>query len=70
MLALSPSGGARRSDVRPGGRAALILGAEGPGLTPAVMARCRTVGIPMAGGFDSLNVAATSAVALHQMRFG
>ena len=32
--------------------------------------RCRTVAIPMAGGFDSLNVAATSAVALHQMRFG
>ncbi|MEH6664439.1 MAG: RNA methyltransferase [Brevundimonas sp.] len=70
LLALSPSGGERLSDVRPGGRAALILGAEGPGLAPAVMARCRTVGIPMAGGFDSLNVAATSAVALHQMRFG
>lgn len=70
LLALSPSGGERLSQVRPGGRAALILGAEGPGLAPAVMARCRTVAIPMAGGFDSLNVAATSAVALHQMRFG
>lgn len=70
LLALSPSGGERLSDVRPGGRAALILGAEGPGLTPAVMTRCRTVAIPMAGGFDSLNVAATSAVALHQIRFG
>jgi tRNA G18 (ribose-2'-O)-methylase SpoU len=70
LLALSPSGGERLSEVRPGGRAALILGAEGPGLAPAVMARCRTVAIPMAGGFDSLNVAATSAVALHQMRFG
>ena len=70
LLALSPSGEQPLSDVRPGGRAALILGAEGPGLAPAVMARCRTVAIPMAGGFDSLNVAATSAVALHQMRFG
>jgi tRNA G18 (ribose-2'-O)-methylase SpoU len=70
LLALSPSGGDRLSEVRPGGRAALILGAEGPGLSPDVMARCRTVAIPMAGGFDSLNVAATSAVALHQMRFG
>ena len=70
LLALSPSGEQPLSEVRPGGRAALILGAEGPGLSPAVMARCRTVAIPMAGGFDSLNVAATSAVALHQMRFG
>lgn len=70
LLALSPAGEARLSDLRPGGRAALVLGAEGPGLTPDVMARCRTVAIPMAGGFDSLNVAATSAVALHQLRFG
>lgn len=70
LLALSPSGRERLGDVRPGGRAALILGAEGPGLEAAVMARCRTVAIPMANGFDSLNVAATSAVALHQMRFG
>lgn len=70
LMALSPSGRERLSDTRPGGRAALILGAEGPGLDPAVLARCRTVAIPMAGGFDSLNVAATSAVALHQMRFG
>lgn len=70
LLALSPAGEARLSDLRPGGRAALVLGAEGPGLTPDVMARCRTVAIPMAGRFDSLNVAATSAVALHQLRFG
>ncbi|MFN3814830.1 TrmH family RNA methyltransferase [Brevundimonas sp.] len=70
LLALSPSGEQPLSDVRPGGRAALILGAEGPGLAPVIMARCRTGAIPMAGGFDSLNVAATSAVALHQMRFG
>lgn len=70
LLALSPSGAERLNQVRPAGRAALILGAEGPGLEAAVLARCRTVAIPMAGGFDSLNVAATSAVALHQMRFG
>lgn len=70
LLALSPAGRERLCDVRPGGRAALILGAEGPGLEPAVMARCRTVAIPMAGGFDSLNVAAAGAVALHQLRFG
>jgi tRNA G18 (ribose-2'-O)-methylase SpoU len=31
------------------------------------MRRARTVGIPMAGGFDSLNVAVTSALALYQI---
>ena len=38
-----------------------------PGLPQAVIARCRPIGIAMAGGFDSLNVAATSAVALHHL---
>jgi tRNA G18 (ribose-2'-O)-methylase SpoU len=33
------------------------------------MARVRTVGIPMAGGFDSLNVATTSGIVLHHLRF-
>lgn len=69
-VALSPSAPEPLHRYRPGGPAALLLGAEGPGLPPAVLARCRAVSIPMAGGFDSLNVAATSAVALHQLRFG
>ena len=36
----------------------------------AIIRRCRAVGIRMSGGFDSLNVAATSAVALHQLTAG
>ena len=48
-----------------GGRVALILGPEGPGLSPEVIARCRPVGIPMSGGFDSLNVSVASGIALH-----
>ena len=52
------------------GRAALLLGSEGPGLPKEVMARCLTVAIPMASGFDSLNVAVTSGIALHQLAFG
>jgi tRNA G18 (ribose-2'-O)-methylase SpoU len=32
-----------------------------------VMARARTVRIEMAGGFDSLNVATTSGIVLHQL---
>jgi len=45
-------------------RAALVLGTEGPGLPDAVLARARTLRIPMAGDFDSLNVAVTSGIAL------
>ena len=66
-LALSPSGGTTLSDFRRKGRAAIILGAEGPGLAPDLMARARTVRIPMAAGFDSLNVAVTSGIVLHQL---
>lgn len=69
-LALSPAGAEPLHRLKTEGPACLVLGAEGPGLPQAVLARCRTVAIPMAGGFDSLNVAATSAVALHQLRFG
>jgi tRNA G18 (ribose-2'-O)-methylase SpoU len=66
-LALSPSGAvALEHAVRPP-RAALLLGAEGPGLDPALMARTTTVSIPMSGGFDSLNLATTSGVALYQL---
>lgn len=70
VIALTPSATESLSRLRPGGRRALLLGSEGPGLPPAVIARCRAVGIPMSGGFDSLNVAATSAIALHQLTVG
>jgi tRNA G18 (ribose-2'-O)-methylase SpoU len=64
-LALSPSGAQTLSQVRPTSRTALVLGAEGPGLPPTLLARCRTVRIAMAPGFDSLNVAVTAGIALH-----
>jgi tRNA G18 (ribose-2'-O)-methylase SpoU len=67
VLALTPSAREPLSAVRRGGRQALLLGSEGPGLPASVLSRCRTVGIEMAGGFDSLNVAATGAVALYQL---
>lgn len=51
------------------GRVALILGAEGDGLSRAAMAKADAiVTIPMAMGIDSLNVAAASAVALWALR--
>ena len=43
---------------------ALVVGAEGPGLSSGVLERCRQARIPMAPGVDSLNVAAATAVAL------
>lgn len=66
-LALSPSGAEVLARTRIDGRVAVLLGSEGPGLSPAVMARGRTVRIPMSGDFDSLNVATTSAVVLHHL---
>ena len=55
---------ARRPD-----RVALLLGAEGDGLSRSALAAADTiVTIPMAGGVDSLNVAAASAVALWELR--
>ncbi len=64
-LALSPSGAEDLARLAPPLKVALLLGTEGPGLPPALLARCRSVRIPMAEGFDSLNVATAGAVALH-----
>jgi tRNA G18 (ribose-2'-O)-methylase SpoU len=68
-LALSPSGAERLVDLVPPLRAAVLLGSEGPGLSQAVMARARTVSIPMSPGWDSLNVAVTGGIVLHHLAF-
>jgi len=45
------------------------VGSEGPGLTAASLAAAdRVVRISMAPGFDSLNVATATGVALHALR--
>jgi tRNA G18 (ribose-2'-O)-methylase SpoU len=65
-LALTP--GPDAADLRsltPPPRVALLLGSEGPGLQPPTLARADLrVRIPMHVGNDSLNVAATAAIAL------
>ncbi|GIJ60638.1 TrmH family RNA methyltransferase [Virgisporangium aurantiacum] len=49
-------------------RPALLLGAEGPGLTAAALAAAdAAVMIPMHNGVDSLNVAAAAAVAFYEV---
>lgn len=63
--AMTPSATLSLHEAPRGGRVAVILGSEGPGLPESVIARCRAVGIPMAGGFDSLNVSVAGGIALH-----
>ena len=47
----------------------LVMGSEGPGLSPALAAACsRLVKIPMAGRLDSLNLAVATALMLYEMR--
>jgi tRNA G18 (ribose-2'-O)-methylase SpoU len=70
ILALTPDPGARSiddiTDIRDADKLALVLGAEGPGLSESVLAASTAaVRIPMYNGVDSLNVAAAAAVACY-----
>ncbi len=66
-IALSPSGSIELAELAPAPRTAVLLGAEGPGLAPALIARATSVRIPMTPDFDSLNVATTSGIVLHHL---
>ncbi len=68
-IALSPAGAVPLAALEAPARAAVLLGSEGPGLPAGLLARTRTVRIPMAPGFDSLNVATTSGIVLHHLAF-
>src|SRR4051794_38747392 len=55
-------------EVQPPRRWAVLLGAEGPGLSAGALAAADLrVRIPMADGVDSLNVATAAAVAFAQL---
>jgi len=69
-ISLSPAGATTLAGLKRPERAAVLLGSEGPGLPAGVLARTRTVRIPMAPGFDSLNVATTCGIVLHHLVFG
>ena len=51
-------------DMKIPDKLALLLGAEGPGLSDEIIAQATPVRIPMAEGFDSVNVATAGAIAL------
>jgi tRNA G18 (ribose-2'-O)-methylase SpoU len=70
VVALSPTGGRPLRELVRRGRTAVLLGTEGAGLSPRLMARAQTVSIPMAAGFDSLNVGVTSGIVLHHLMQG
>jgi tRNA G18 (ribose-2'-O)-methylase SpoU len=66
-VALTPGGDLRLSELKRRDRMAVLLGPEGPGLDAEVIAQARAVRIPMAAGWDSLNVATTSGIVLHHL---
>jgi tRNA G18 (ribose-2'-O)-methylase SpoU len=64
LVALTPTGDRELARTPLTGKVAILLGSEGPGLTPAALqAADLRVRIPMAGGVDSLNVATAAAIA-------
>jgi len=71
-LALTPDPSARPIGTyqrEPGERVAILLGAEGPGLSAATLERAHhRLRIPMADDVDSINVAAAGAVAFQALR--
>jgi tRNA G18 (ribose-2'-O)-methylase SpoU len=68
-LAAVLGGGAEAlSSVTPPEKTLLLLGAEGPGLSPGAIAACdQRVTIPMSAGADSLNVATAAAIFLYHL---
>jgi tRNA G18 (ribose-2'-O)-methylase SpoU len=71
LLALTPAADAEdigRLAVGPDERVALLLGSEGPGLSPAALAAAdRRVRIPMSGRVDSINVGSAAAIAFYAL---
>jgi len=68
LLALTPHGDVDVASIAPE-RVAVVLGAEGDGVSAAVRTMADAcVAIPMAPGDHSLNVAVACAIALHRLR--
>jgi tRNA G18 (ribose-2'-O)-methylase SpoU len=71
LLALTPSALAVELEFlrrEPDERVALVIGAEGSGLSPEVLSMSEQVRIPLASGVDSLNVGHALAIALFSVR--
>ena len=67
-VALSPSASTDLHDFERPDKVAMLLGAEGPGLTDATMDACtHKARISMSNNVDSLNVANAAAIAFHHI---
>ncbi|WP_142416563.1 TrmH family RNA methyltransferase [Bartonella massiliensis] len=64
LYALSPSASHTLKQANKTKRMALIFGTEGDGLPLHILQQSKTLRIPMTTGFDSLNVATVSGIAL------
>lgn len=66
-VALAADGERSLDEIDFVGSMAIVLGSEGEGVRPLVRRSCDFVArIPMKGGFESLNVSASAAVALYE----
>lgn len=69
LLALDPQGDVDLGEVRGDQATAVVLGREGSGLDREAQAACiASVRIPMAGGVESLGVAAAGAIVFYALR--
>lgn len=64
VFAFSPSSLNKMANATPSKRTALLFGSEGEGLPKHILEQFKTLRIPMAYDFDSLNVATAAALAL------
>ena len=63
------AGGEALGDTEPPARLAIVLGNEGNGLSPfTTEVADLTVGVPIAPGVESLNVAVSAGIFLHELR--
>jgi TrmH family RNA methyltransferase len=68
-IALVTGGGTALQEIELGERTTFLLGAERTGLPDELVARCDAAAtIPVAAEAESLNVAATGAIALYELR--
>jgi len=68
LVALTPDAPDLATLPRDGRPPALLVGTEGPGLTPGALAQVRQrASIPMRQGVDSLNVAVAFAIGMHAL---